>query len=89
MVKYADLLWNVLLSSQTRILVTHGVSFLPYVDEVVVMVNGQVSEVGSYQILRASKGVFSEVLDAYAKEQSNDRSSEEGNHMNFHPISAM
>ncbi|XP_038152402.1 canalicular multispecific organic anion transporter 1-like isoform X1 [Cyprinodon tularosa] len=72
---------NGLLKNKTRILVTHGVSFLPYVDEVVVMVNGQVSEVGSYQILRASKGVFSEFLDAYAKEQSNDRSSEEEEHL--------
>ncbi|XP_024152521.1 canalicular multispecific organic anion transporter 1 isoform X2 [Oryzias melastigma] len=58
---------------KTRILVTHGVSFLPYVDEVVVLVDGKISEIGSYSSLRASKGAFSEFLDTYAKEQ-NDQS---------------
>ncbi|XP_035982452.1 canalicular multispecific organic anion transporter 1 [Fundulus heteroclitus] len=67
---------NGLLKNKTRILVTHGVSFLPYVDEVVVLVNGQVSEIGSYQSLRASKGAFSEFLDEYAKEQSNQTTHE-------------
>ncbi|KAK5854000.1 hypothetical protein PBY51_015104 [Eleginops maclovinus] len=35
---------NGILKDKTRILVTHGVSFLPYVDEIVVLVNGVVSE---------------------------------------------
>ncbi|KAI4891884.1 hypothetical protein NFI96_023859, partial [Prochilodus magdalenae] len=59
-----------LLKDKTRILVTHGISFLPYVDEIVVLVDGVVSEVGSYSSLRASKGAFSEFLDTYAKEES-------------------
>ncbi|KAM6916448.1 LOW QUALITY PROTEIN: ATP-binding cassette sub-family C member 2-like [Xenentodon cancila] len=67
---------NGLLKKKTRILVTHGISFLPYVDEVVVLVDGKVSEVGSYKSLRASKGAFSEFLDTYAKEQSNRTKSE-------------
>uniref|UniRef100_A0A3B1IP99 Canalicular multispecific organic anion transporter 1-like n=1 Tax=Astyanax mexicanus TaxID=7994 RepID=A0A3B1IP99_ASTMX len=58
-----------LLKDKTRILVTHGISFLPYVDEIVVLVDGVVSEVGSYSSLRASKGAFSEFLDTYAKEE--------------------
>uniref|UniRef100_A0A3B3TUD5 Canalicular multispecific organic anion transporter 1-like n=1 Tax=Poecilia latipinna TaxID=48699 RepID=A0A3B3TUD5_9TELE len=66
-----------ILKNKTRVLVTHGISFLPYVDEVVVLVNGQVSEVGSYQSLRASKGAFSDFLDTYAKEQSNQTHSKE------------
>ncbi|XP_068597286.1 ATP-binding cassette sub-family C member 2 [Brachionichthys hirsutus] len=61
---------NGILKDKTRILVTHGVSFLPYVDEIVVLVNGVVSEVGSYSSLRASKGAFSEFLDTYAKGQN-------------------
>ncbi|XP_029305645.1 LOW QUALITY PROTEIN: ATP-binding cassette sub-family C member 2 [Cottoperca gobio] len=65
-----------LLKDKTRILVTHGVSFLPYVDEIVVLVDGVVSEVGSYNSLRASRGAFSEFLDTYAKEQSNRTHSE-------------
>ncbi|XP_032409131.1 canalicular multispecific organic anion transporter 1-like isoform X2 [Xiphophorus hellerii] len=71
---------NGLLKNKTRVLVTHGVSFLPCVDEVVVLVNGRVSEVGSYQSLRASKGAFSEFLDTYGTEQSNQTSSEDGCH---------
>uniref|UniRef100_A0A673LNP5 Canalicular multispecific organic anion transporter 1-like n=1 Tax=Sinocyclocheilus rhinocerous TaxID=307959 RepID=A0A673LNP5_9TELE len=59
-----------LLKDKTRILVTHGISFLPYVDEIVVLVNGVVSEVGSYDGLRASKGAFSEFLETYGKDES-------------------
>lgn len=65
---------------QTRILVTHGVSFLPYVDEIVVLVDGGVSEVGSYKSLRASKGAFSEFLNTYAHEQNNRTKSESGSY---------
>ncbi|XP_051815787.1 canalicular multispecific organic anion transporter 1 isoform X2 [Acanthochromis polyacanthus] len=66
---------NGILSDKTRILVTHGVSFLPYVDEIVVLVDGKISEIGSYDNLRASRGAFSEFLDTYAKEQSNQNQS--------------
>lgn len=65
-----------ILKDKTRILVTHGVSFLPYVDEIVVLVNGVVSEIGSYKSLRANKGAFSEFLDTYAQEQKNRTMSE-------------
>ncbi|XP_072526196.1 ATP-binding cassette sub-family C member 2-like [Salminus brasiliensis] len=58
-----------LLKDKTRILVTHGINFLPYVDEVVVLVDGVVSEVASYSSLRSSKGAFSEFLATYAKEE--------------------
>ncbi|XP_066550054.1 ATP-binding cassette sub-family C member 2 isoform X2 [Amia ocellicauda] len=57
-----------LLKNKTRILVTHGVSFLPYVDEIIVLVDGKVSEMGSYDSLKASEGAFSEFLHTYAKD---------------------
>ncbi|KAK6487243.1 canalicular multispecific organic anion transporter 1 [Huso huso] len=57
-----------LLKGKTRVLVTHGVSFLPHVDEIVVLVNGELSEIGSYQSLQASGGAFSEFLSTYASE---------------------
>ncbi|CAB1429177.1 unnamed protein product [Pleuronectes platessa] len=60
---------NGLLKDKTRVLVTHGMSFLPYVDEIVVLLDGVISEVGSYKILRANKGAFSEFLDTYAQEE--------------------
>lgn len=65
-----------LLKDKTRILVTHGVSFLPYVDEIVVLQDGMISEVGSYKSLRSSRGAFSEFLNTYAREQSNRTYSE-------------
>uniref|UniRef100_A0A673B896 ATP-binding cassette, sub-family C (CFTR/MRP), member 2 n=1 Tax=Sphaeramia orbicularis TaxID=375764 RepID=A0A673B896_9TELE len=61
---------NGILKDKTRVLVTHGVSFLPFVDEIIVLVDGKVSEIGSYNSLRASRGAFSEFLDTYAKEQN-------------------
>ena len=32
---------------QTRVLVTHGISFLPQVDQIVVLQDGRISEVGN------------------------------------------
>uniref|UniRef100_A0A665VF34 ATP-binding cassette, sub-family C (CFTR/MRP), member 2 n=1 Tax=Echeneis naucrates TaxID=173247 RepID=A0A665VF34_ECHNA len=68
---------NGLLRYKTRILVTHSVSFLPYVDEIVVLKDGVVSEVGTYKSLQTSRGAFSEVLNLYAGEQNNRSHSEE------------
>ena len=51
-----------LLKKKTRILVTHGIGFLPQMDEIVVMKDGKISEVGTYRDLMASRGAFSEFL---------------------------
>ncbi|XP_036386238.1 canalicular multispecific organic anion transporter 2 isoform X2 [Megalops cyprinoides] len=56
------------LHAKTRILVTHGISFLPQVDNIVVMVEGRVSEMGSYQDLLKQNGAFAEFLRNYAME---------------------
>ncbi|XP_023687022.1 ATP-binding cassette sub-family C member 3 isoform X2 [Paramormyrops kingsleyae] len=56
------------LSGKTRILVTHGISFLPQVDNILVIVDGRVSEVGSYQHLLKENGAFAEFLRNYALE---------------------
>ena len=42
---------NGLLRRKTRVLVTHNVRFLPVVDKIVVLNNGQVSQVGTYSEL--------------------------------------
>uniref|UniRef100_A0A3Q3KQC8 ATP-binding cassette, sub-family C (CFTR/MRP), member 3 n=1 Tax=Monopterus albus TaxID=43700 RepID=A0A3Q3KQC8_MONAL len=57
-----------LLKGKTRILVTHGISFLPQVDNIMVMVDGQVSEMGSYQELLKQNGAFAEFLRNYSLE---------------------
>ncbi|XP_051062713.1 multidrug resistance-associated protein 1 isoform X2 [Phodopus roborovskii] len=55
-----------LLKSKTRILVTHGVSYLPQVDVIIVMSGGKISEMGSYQELLDQDGAFAEFLRTYA-----------------------
>ncbi|XP_041075964.1 ATP-binding cassette sub-family C member 3-like isoform X3 [Polyodon spathula] len=57
-----------LLKDKTRILVTHGITFLPLVDNIVVLVDGSVSEMGSYQELLTQNGAFAEFLRNYALE---------------------
>ncbi|XP_040290619.1 canalicular multispecific organic anion transporter 1-like [Bufo bufo] len=66
---------NGLLNNKTRILVTHGVNFLKHTDEIVVLVNGGVTETGSYKTLLANNGAFAEFLRKYAK-QDNTKESE-------------
>nr|XP_044603416.1 multidrug resistance-associated protein 1 [Equus asinus] len=57
----------------TRLLVTHGISYLPQVDVIIVMSGGKISEMGSYQELLARDGDFAEFLRTYASaEQEQD-----------------
>ncbi|KAM3913418.1 ATP-binding cassette sub-family C member 2-like [Leptodactylus fuscus] len=65
---------NGLLKNKTRVLVTHGVSFLKHTDEIVVLVNGSVTETGSYKTLLANNGAFAEFLKTYAKQDHNQDS---------------
>ncbi|XP_063652851.1 multidrug resistance-associated protein 1 isoform X29 [Pan troglodytes] len=62
-----------MLKNKTRILVTHGMSYLPQVDVIIVMSGGKISEMGSYQELLARDGAFAEFLRTYAStEQEQD-----------------
>ena len=44
---------------------THGISFLPRLDRIIVMVDGKISEVGTYQELLDRKGAFADFLYTY------------------------
>nr|XP_040048069.1 multidrug resistance-associated protein 1 isoform X2 [Gasterosteus aculeatus aculeatus] len=55
-----------LLKDKTRVLVTHGLSYLPQADLILVLVEGEVSEMGSYQHLMATEGAFAEFQRTYA-----------------------
>ena len=50
------------MSKKTRILVTHAISYLPQVDNIIVMKNGAISEIGSYEQLINNKGDFAGFL---------------------------
>lgn len=51
---------------------THGISFLPQVDKIIVLVKGQVSEVGSFAELMKRNGAFAEFLRNYLTEEMKD-----------------
>ncbi|NXT85057.1 MRP6 protein, partial [Zapornia atra] len=53
---------NGLLKDKTRVLATHTLSVLPHVDKVVFLVDGTISEMGSYQELLQRNGAFAEFL---------------------------
>ncbi|XP_048465619.1 multidrug resistance-associated protein 1 [Rhincodon typus] len=61
---------NGLLSGKTRVLVTHGVNFLPQMDRILVMVDGKISESGTYKELLKQNGAFAEFLRTYAPREN-------------------
>ncbi|ODM88253.1 Multidrug resistance-associated protein 1, partial [Orchesella cincta] len=51
-----------LLAGKTRLLVTHGITYLPQTDHIIVLKDGQISEEGTYKQLLAKKGAFADFL---------------------------
>ena len=58
-----------LLRHKTRVLVTHGVSYLPQMDNIIVMKEGRITESGSYRELLDRKGEFADFLIQYLSEK--------------------
>ena len=54
---------------QTRILVTHGATYLPHVDYIYVMAEGHISEHGTFRELVDKGGDFAEFLRKFVLEQ--------------------
>ena len=50
---------------QTRIFVTNSLSFLPQVDKIIMLENGQIIESGNYDALKNSDGFFSKFIENY------------------------
>ncbi|XP_069566366.1 multidrug resistance-associated protein 1 [Brachyistius frenatus] len=61
-----------LLKDKTRVLVTHGLNYLPQAHLILVMLDGEITEVGSYQQLMATEGAFSDFLRTYAAVEQTD-----------------
>ncbi|XP_013102325.2 multidrug resistance-associated protein 1 isoform X3 [Stomoxys calcitrans] len=61
-----------LLAKKTRVLVTHGITFLPQTDNIYVMKLGEISESGTYQHLLNKKGDFSDFLLQHLQEGSEE-----------------
>lgn len=67
---------NVLQSSlqgKTRILVTHALHFLPYVDYVYVMFEGQIVERGTYAELISNEGAFARFVQEFGNAENGDK----------------
>ncbi|KAM6175201.1 ATP-binding cassette sub-family C member 3 isoform 2-T2 [Erethizon dorsatum] len=61
------------LAGKTRVLVTHGISFLPQTDIIIVLANGQVSEMGPYSALMQHDGSFANFLHNYAFDENQEK----------------
>ncbi|VDM43710.1 unnamed protein product [Toxocara canis] len=62
-----------LLAGKTRILVTHGLHYLRRCDQVIVMKDGTISEIGTYEQLMASEGAFADFLEEFLLEEAHNR----------------
>lgn len=63
---------NGVLKGKTRFLVTHSMAFIPQVDKILVMMNGEITESGNYRQLLAQNKAFAEFLLQYLQEQHDD-----------------
>ncbi|XP_069102567.1 multidrug resistance-associated protein 1-like isoform X2 [Argopecten irradians] len=66
-----------LLKNKTRILVTHGVHWLPNVDRIIVMNGGTISEMGTYKELLQHNGPFAHFLQTFLLSNEDDSNGEE------------
>uniref|UniRef100_A0A667IL47 ATP binding cassette subfamily C member 3 n=1 Tax=Lynx canadensis TaxID=61383 RepID=A0A667IL47_LYNCA len=66
------------LAGKTRVLVTHSINFLPQMDFIIVLADGQVSEAGPYPALLQHSGSFANFLCNYAPDKP-EKNLKEGN----------
>lgn len=57
-----------ILATKTRLLVTHGITYLRHVDAIFVMKDGEISETGTLQELVNKKGAFADFLIQHLQE---------------------
>ncbi|KAL4218281.1 Multidrug resistance-associated protein 1 [Mactra antiquata] len=68
---------NGLLQNKTRILVTHGISWLPRVDKILCMEDGRITESGTYNELMANGGDFAKFIQKHKKDGNTSDSSDD------------
>uniref|UniRef100_A0A3Q1KB76 ABC-type glutathione-S-conjugate transporter n=1 Tax=Anabas testudineus TaxID=64144 RepID=A0A3Q1KB76_ANATE len=68
------------LRDKTRILVTHGMSFLPQADLILVLVDGEITESGSYQELLGRHGAFADFIHTFANTERKESAIQRGEH---------
>ncbi|XP_045104031.1 multidrug resistance-associated protein 1-like isoform X4 [Portunus trituberculatus] len=63
---------NGMLKNKTRVLVTHGLTYLPQTDRIIVLKDNQISEQGTFKELLQKKGPFQEFLLQYLASDSEE-----------------
>jgi ABC-type bacteriocin/lantibiotic exporter with double-glycine peptidase domain len=58
--------------SKTRVLITHALYYLKYVDKIIIMEEGRIVEQGSYDKIKNSAR-FREIYDAMMKQEKKKR----------------
>ncbi|XP_064500038.1 multidrug resistance-associated protein 1-like isoform X2 [Pseudopipra pipra] len=61
-----------LLKSKTRILVTHNLTVLPHTDLIIVMEEGRISQMGTYQELISKRANFVELVQNFGAEHTSE-----------------
>lgn len=66
-----------LLRNKTRIMVTHGIHWLPLVDSIIVLIDGKITEMGTYDELLGHDGAFAQFLKTYLTQENPDEEEDE------------
>eukprot|EP01117_Protostelium_nocturnum_P005317 TRINITY_DN1935_c0_g2_i1.p1 TRINITY_DN1935_c0_g2~~TRINITY_DN1935_c0_g2_i1.p1 ORF type:complete len:1401 (-),score=492.82 TRINITY_DN1935_c0_g2_i1:3171-7373(-) len=64
------------LSNKTRILVTHQIQHVKHAHWIIVLKEGKVSEIGTYQELMSARGEFFDLITAHVKDDKNEKEEE-------------
>uniref|UniRef100_A0A8C1Z292 ABC-type glutathione-S-conjugate transporter n=1 Tax=Cyprinus carpio TaxID=7962 RepID=A0A8C1Z292_CYPCA len=78
---------NGVLKNKTRILVTHGLSFLPQADLILVIEDGEITEMGSYAELLSRKNTFADFAEAFSVSERKESATHRGNIQTMEAIS--
>ncbi len=62
-----------LLKEKTRLFVTNSLNFLPQVDEIIMIDNGNIVENGTYNDLKDKNGIFTEFMKAYLESNESNQ----------------
>uniref|UniRef100_A0A8C0IP28 Multidrug resistance-associated protein 1-like n=1 Tax=Chelonoidis abingdonii TaxID=106734 RepID=A0A8C0IP28_CHEAB len=65
-----------LLKNKTRILVTHNLTLLPQTDVIIVMEDGRIAHMGTYQELLSERANFAELLQVFSAENKSEETSQ-------------
>lgn len=75
------------LRDKTRVLVTHGMGFLPQADLIFVLVDGEITESGSYQELLSRNGAFADFIRTFATSERKESITQKGSRKSISRLS--